>query len=109
MKRLAIAIGLALLLPSAAFAKTDQEVHVKKLGKYAVSDGDLSAGKRKGKCVCQNGGSLHGQGGDIVYTEIFDNFDSVWRVYLTCSVPEFDPNGAEDSRSICSTFVPLAK
>ena len=111
MKKLVtISIGLAVLLPSAAFAaKTDQEVHVKKISKYAVSNDDLVAGKRKGKCLCQDGGALDGQVGDTVYSEVFDVIDEVFRIYLSCSVPEFDPQGAEAARSLCSTFVPLAK
>lgn len=113
MKELAISLVLATsigwILPSAALAaKTDQERHVKRVSKYAVTSSDLTGTKRKGACYCQGGG-LDRKVGDLVYSEFFDVVEQEFTLEVDCSVPAFDPNGAEVSRSTCSTFVPLAK
>ena len=107
---LVVLAGVALLVgvatqPASAGKGTDIEQFIKRIGKFAILEGDILGSKTRSLCVCQDGGANDRAIGVIAYSgQLGSSEVTVW-----CWVRIFAPDGTNSVAHGCAPFEVLSK
>ena len=110
--RMSIFLGIlvaAMLVfsPGLASAGTEAEAFEKALSKIAGEAFPEKQAKKKGLCVCNNGGAQNGRAGNLV--SFVDGVDDSY-FQVGCGVRQFDTTTGEQlTSSFCFPYIPVGR